>query len=370
MTMGTSRVRGPIVVTGGGTAGHVLPAIAVLEGLVEQGCAVGDLLYIGAQRGVETRLLPMTPFRHEFLNVVGVQRRFSRSTITYGVKLFAATLRTVGWFRRQRPSVIVSVGGYASMPAVIAAKVVRRPIVVVSYDRIPGRASRLAARWAVASAVAFDDSGLPNARHVGAPLRQAVLKIDRIADASQARERLGVPPNRFLVVVVGGSLGSGVLNDAVQQLLRDRREDTELAIFHVTGARDVWTPDSLVDEHGVWYRRAEFVDDVANLYAAADLLVGRGGASTVHEVAATGTPAVLVPWSGAADDHQRENVRWLAEVGAAVTVDDGDINGILAAIEQLRATPERRSAVSTSARARGEIHHRGGLASLVLSIGS
>ena len=203
------------------------------------------------------------------------------------------------------------------MPAVFAAWKRDVPLVVVSYDRFPGRASALAARRAAACAVAFPDSRLPRATLTGAPVRQSILDVDRDRDRDSPPARaLGLPADRFVIAVVGGSQGSGVLNAAVGELLA-----------HIAGDRTLDDPAP---------RRQRFVDDapprptaptacaisrsgtrprMALVYAAADLLVGRGGASTVHEVAVTGTPAILVPWSGAAEDHQTANVRWLATHG-------------------------------------------------------
>ena len=136
------------VVTGGGTSGHVLPALAVADALVAAGHAATGIRYVGAQRGIETRLLPGTPYPHDFLDVVGFQRRLTRQNLGFVPKMFSATQRATTMLRRWSPKVVVSVGGYASMPAVFAARRLRIPVVVVSYDRTPGRASRLAARRA------------------------------------------------------------------------------------------------------------------------------------------------------------------------------------------------------------------------------
>src|SRR5690606_1191640 len=135
------------------------------------------------------------------------------------------------------PKVVVSVGGYASMPAVLAARRLGIPTVVVSFDRTPGRASALTARRAAACAVAFPDSPLPRATVTGAPVRQAVLDVDRDRDRQLARAALGLPPDRFVVAVMGGSQGSGVLNEAVGRLLDRVAADAGLAIRHAVGER-------------------------------------------------------------------------------------------------------------------------------------
>ena len=364
----TTTTEGPgcfAVVTGGGTAGHVLPAIAVAEALVASGHDPATIRYVGSERGIERRLLPDTPFPHTFCDVVGFQRRLDRRNLGFVPKMASATRSMIRAFRDDRPSVVVSVGGYASMPSVFAAERLDVPIVVVSYDRTPGRASRLAARRAAACAVAFEGSPLPRAEVTGAPLRRAILDVDRVADRASAREALEIPDDRFVVAVMGGSLGSGPLNDAIRNYLVDHRDDVGLAVHQVAGERFAADIERIEGEPGVIHRVVGYEPNMAAVYAAADLLVGRGGASTVHEVAATGIPSILVPWPGATDDHQRDNIEWLTEVGGAVMLRDDELARLGSEIERLRADPAACTALSTAAAVRGEVHRRGALARLI-----
>jgi undecaprenyldiphospho-muramoylpentapeptide beta-N-acetylglucosaminyltransferase len=354
------------VITGGGTAGHVLPAMAVAESLEQRGHPPSALHYVGARRGIEVRLLPGTDYPHTFLDVVGVQRRLSRHNLAFVPKLARAVAEARRLLRRLRPRVVVSVGGYASLPAVLAARQLGIPIVVVSFDRLPGRASALTSRFAAASAVAFEGSPLRRAVVTGAPVRRAILEVDRVEGRAAAREALGIAEERFVVAVTGGSQGSGALNAAVQAYAAEHREDAGLAIYHVAGERFVadvagfTIPGSRLDHRVVGYEpRMDLV------YAAADLLVGRCGASTIAEVAVTGTPAVLVPWPSAAEDHQTANVRWLAERSAAVHLPESRLAQLGAVIEELRADPGRLSALAANARAAGEVHRQGLLGELI-----
>lgn len=357
------------VVTGGGTAGHVLPALAVAEGLVARGHAPAAIHYVGAQRGIETRLLPDTQFPHTFFDVVGFQRSLSRRNLAFVPKMLRARRAAIGLLRELRPRVVVSVGGYASMPAVFAARALDIPVVVVSFDMLPGRASRLAARRAAACAVAFPDSPLPRATMTGAPVRQAVLDVDRATGRAGARRDLGVPDDRFLVAVMGGSQGSGVLNGAVTDLVAAHRGDTGLAVRHVVGERFLTQAGGALDgADGVLYQPIGYEDRMPLVYAAADLLIGRGGASTAHEVAATGTPAVLVPWAGSAEDHQTLNVRWLADAGAAVLLPEPELGRLGAIVDELRSDTGRRAALSARASELGAVHRSGALAQLVESV--
>jgi UDP-N-acetylglucosamine--N-acetylmuramyl-(pentapeptide) pyrophosphoryl-undecaprenol N-acetylglucosamine transferase len=357
------------VVTGGGTAGHVLPAIAVAEALVAAGHDHSELHYIGARRGIETSLVPPTGIGHTFLDVVGFQRALTRRNLGFVPKMLRARREAIGVLRELRPRVVVSVGGYASFPTVLAARRLKIPILVVSYDRVPGRASMLSARWAAASAVAFGDSPLPRAVVTGAPVRQAVLDVDRVRDGEIAKAALGVPADRFLVVVTGGSQGSGILNQAVRDLVRDHTADRHLAIRHAVGERFLAAaPEPLDGSGGVLYQPIGFDSQLPLSYAAADLLVGRGGASTVHEVAVTGVPAVLVPWSGAAEDHQHANVSWLSDAGGALRLSEHEVPNLPAIIDHLRTHPERRLALGAIASEMGAVHRSGGLAQLIESI--
>jgi UDP-N-acetylglucosamine:LPS N-acetylglucosamine transferase len=356
------------VVTGGGTAGHVLPALAVADGLVASGHAPEEVWYVGAQRGLEARLLPPTPYGHTLLDVVGFQRSLSRRNLAFVPKMLRARREATALLRRLQPKVVVSVGGYASMPSVFAAQKLDIPVVVVSYDKRPGRASQLAARKAAACATAFPDSPLPRARLTGAPLRRQIVEVDRARDRDEARAALGLPLDRFVVAVTGGSQGSGALNAAVAGLVASRADDSGLAVRHVVGERflgsaGVPRPGS----DGILYQVIGYEDQMPAVYAAADLLVGRGGASTVCEAAATGIPAILVPWSGAAEDHQTENVRWLSDGGAAVLLPEGELDAarLESEISRVRNDPAALAALAAAAYEKGALHRSGKLVDLV-----
>jgi UDP-N-acetylglucosamine--N-acetylmuramyl-(pentapeptide) pyrophosphoryl-undecaprenol N-acetylglucosamine transferase len=332
------------VVTGGGTAGHVLPALAIAEALVDRGHGPAEIHYVGAARGIETKLLPATPFPHTFLDVVGLQRELNLANVRRNAalvpKLLAAGHTAKKLLRELRPAIVVSVGGYASLPAVLAARRLRIPIVVVSYDRRPGRASSLTARIGAASAVAYPDSPLPRAVVTGAPLRRHILAVDRGRDRGAARAALGLPADRFVLAVTGGSQGSAALNAAVAAFAERHADDTGLAIRQVVGERFLDRASAPRDGlDGLLHQIVGYEEHVERLYAAADILVGRGGASTVAEVAVTGTPAILVPWSGAADDHQTLNVRWLSDQGGAVLLPEPEVERLGDVIEGLRADP-------------------------------
>ncbi len=370
-----------VVLAGGGTSGHVLPALAVAESLTDLGVPPSDILYIGARRGIEVRLVPEAGLRLETLDVSGLQRSFSLANIrrnaAFVPRLLTARRRARRLLREFGADVVVSVGGYASLPAVLAARSLGVPIVVVSYDRRPGRSSEISARWATRSAVAFPDSTLPRAVHTGAPVRRAIRQVDRSANAQVARERLGVSRESFFVAVVGGSLGSGALNDAVRAFVGEFAGDSGVHVRHVAGERFVEgvresMKSLLADpDRRIGYDLVAYESDMAAVYAGADLLVARGGAGTVAEVAVTGVPAVLVPWSGAADDHQTANVAWLADEGAAILVADANLpDSLVRVMSELRQDRNRLRSLGEQAHRLGDLNRRGAVASLVLDVAS
>jgi UDP-N-acetylglucosamine--N-acetylmuramyl-(pentapeptide) pyrophosphoryl-undecaprenol N-acetylglucosamine transferase len=239
---------------------------------------------------------------------------------------------------------------------VVAAKFSRVPVLVVSYDAVPGRASRMAARLATASAVAFESSPLPRKVVTGAPLRSEILATEPARDRPRARAVLGLPADRFTVLVVGGSLGSGALNDVVRRFVAAHQERGDLAIRHVVGTRNddgSWKPVDL--PRGLVYQPVAFETRMDLAYAAADLVVARAGATTVAELAALGLASILVPWPLASEDHQTANARALADAGGAVLVTESqfDPDRLAAEIDRLQHDDAARQAMAGAARSVG-----------------
>ncbi|MCB1000832.1 MAG: UDP-N-acetylglucosamine--N-acetylmuramyl-(pentapeptide) pyrophosphoryl-undecaprenol N-acetylglucosamine transferase [Acidimicrobiales bacterium] len=359
------------VVTGGGTSGHVLPALAIMDRLVAAGHDPGELHYIGTDRGIETRLLPPTGYGHTFLDVIGLQRALTRRNLAVVPKLIRATRRAGRLLGELRPAVVVNVGGYASMPATLAAFRAKIPVVVVSYDLRPGLVSKLAARRATAVAAAFAASPLPDTRLTGAPIRPEIIAVDRIAGRAAARAELDLPDDRFVVAVFGGSLGAKAINTAVAGLVAAWEADgsgSDVCIHHVVGDRWlVEAPPSRDGRAGIMYRVIGYEDRMPQLYAAADLMITRAGASTIAELAATGTPGIVVPWPGAAENHQLDNARTLTDIGAAVLLEESELSAasLAALVRSLHDDPARLRAIGAAARAEGERHRGDSLIRLI-----
>jgi UDP-N-acetylglucosamine--N-acetylmuramyl-(pentapeptide) pyrophosphoryl-undecaprenol N-acetylglucosamine transferase len=363
------------VIAGGGTSGHVLPAIAIAESLVDSGVNLSEIYYTGAKRGIETELIPPTGIRHTFFDVIGLQRSISlkslRANFGFVPKLLRARRSAIALFEQEVPQVVVSVGGYASLPAVLAARKLRIPIVVVSYDRIPGRSSKLTSRFAQVTAVAFPTSELPRAVMTGAPVRRVIRTVDRTTDRAAARHRLGVRDDSFFIGVIGGSLGSLALNNAVSQFVEESKGDAQLALRHVVGPRFMKTyTNPIAEVHAAMnYQVVAYEDNMADIYAAVDLLIGRGGAGTIADIAATGVPAVLIPWKGASDDHQTSNVKYLSDSGAAVLITEDQVTQkLLLTIAELRNDPDRLHEISVQAFELGAMNRQGRIAEVIQGV--
>lgn len=343
------------IVTGGGTAGHVLPALAVADALVAAGHPRATIHYVGSERGIETRLVPSTGYSMTLLPGRGIQRRLTLDNVGAAWGLLVAAVRAVALVRRLRPAVVVAVGGYASVAVGLAAVAWRVPIVVAEQNQAPGLANRLLARFARAAAVSFPDTALPRAVVTGNPVRAEISAIDPERDRAAAKRAFGVAPERRLVLIVGGSLGALRVNQAALGALPAWRERADLSVHHVVGQRD-WAvvAAALPSDVGVLEHRAvAYEDDMAAALAAADLAVARSGSSTCFELAAAGLPAVLVPSPYVTADQQTGNARHLVDAGAAVLVRDADLDGprLVAEVDALLGDAPRLAAMGAAARA-------------------
>ena len=356
------------VVTGGGTSGHVLPALAIADALVANGHEREAIHYVGTQRGVENTLLPPTGYPYTMLDVVGLQRSLSMRNVAFVPKLFQAVRAARRLLRELQPAVVVNVGGYGSFPATWAARRLKIPYVVVSYDRRPGLVSRLMAKRAAACAVAFEGSQLPHAELTGAPVRGEMVHLDRDASRTEARAALDLPADRFVVAVVCGSLGAAVVNEVVAKAVEQLADRADLAVYHVVGDRFLSAAaPSREGQQGILYRVIGYEDRMALLYAAADLLVTRGGAGTIAELATVGAPALVVPWPGAAENHQVDNAKVLSSRDAAVLIEQPEftVERLVGQIEHFLAAPDDLHRLAAAAHVAGELHRSGRLVALV-----
>jgi UDP-N-acetylglucosamine--N-acetylmuramyl-(pentapeptide) pyrophosphoryl-undecaprenol N-acetylglucosamine transferase len=328
-----------VLVTGGGTAGHVLPALAIATALRERG---HDVHLVGSERGIEARLVPEAGFDQTLLPGRGIARSVSPAALRANagavVGLVRAALIAVGLVRRFRPSAVVAVGGYASVACGLAAVLWRVPIVVHEQNAVPGAANRLLARFARRAAVSFPGTALPRAEVVGNPVRAELFARPHEARADGRRQLL----------VFGGSLGALSINRATLAAAVRWRDRGDLAVHHVIGRRD-WPSLERPDDLGALvYEAVEYEDDMPAQLARADLVVCRGGSGTLFELAATGRPAVIVPSLVTTGGQQIANAERVAATGGAVVVRDDELDGdrLVAEVDALLADPDRLGQMS------------------------
>lgn len=344
------------VIAGGGTAGHVLPGLAIAEELVVRGVPRSGVHYVGSARGIEQRLVPEAGFPLTVLPGRGIQRRLTFENVRSIAGIASAVFTSIRLLRRLRPSVVVGLGGYASVPCAMAAVVLRIPLVVAEQNAVPGAANRLAGRFARACAVSFPDTDLPHATVTGNPVRPEVLAVDRLHQRLDARASLGVGDKRLLLAVFGGSLGARRINEALFDAVGGWRDRSDLTIRHVAGSRDFADLEARIPvsaDDDLEFRLVEYENDMPKVYAAADLILCRAGASSVAELSAVGVPSILVPLPGAPGDHQSANAKALAAAGGAVVIPDGELDGVrlAAEVDRLLYDKHRLSDMSEAASA-------------------
>lgn len=322
------------LIVGGGTAGHVLPGVAIGRELVRRGHDPASIHFVGSERGVEKKLVPDAGFELTVLPGRGIQRKLTTENVASIVGLLKAFSTSFGLLRAHKPKVVVALGGYASVPAGLWAVLLRVPVVVAEQNAVPGLANSIIGRFAKVCAVSYEGTDLPRAVWTGNPVRPEILAIadDRHGARAAARNKLGIGEDKKLLVVFGGSLGARTINNAVVGALPALASRSDLEIRHIIGKRDfadVTGRVDLPDTAGLTYTPIEYEDDMASVYAAADLVVCRAGATSCAELAVTGTPAVLVPLPGAPGDHQTENARALERAGGAELLADKIFDDVL-----------------------------------------
>lgn len=338
------------VIAGGGTGGHVTLALGLGEALRDKGERV---LFLGSQRGLETELVPAAGFELVALSSRQVMGQGLLGTAGGAIGILGAAFGAGRALRKCAADIVISVGGYAAMPAVLAAVLMRIPIALVEPNAIPGRVNRLTARFArlvfPGFAIAAERLDAQSRSHLlGVPLRESLIEAFR----ETGERRCAAKPFRLLVF--GGSQGARQINEAIIAAA-PRLAAIEVEVFHCAGEADRERVAAAYEKAGV---RAEVVDFEPNLparYRWADIAICRSGALTIAELALAGLPALLVPYPFAADDHQAANALELEKIGAAerlTGLENPDSGGerIASALREIFADPDRLGAMGRAAR--------------------
>ncbi len=333
-----------VVFACGGTGGHISPALALAQ-TIRRREPDANLRFIGSERGLERTQVQAAGFP---IDLVPSRQVLGRGALGTVAGVFAAargTVRALSLLREARPALVIGVGGYASVPTVVAARLRGIPIVLLEPDALSGRANRLLARFARRIFVQFDAAleDLPQGRGLltGLPVRE----LPRQADAGATSD--------CHLLITGGSQGARSLNRAMAAALPTLVSSAKLRITHQTGAAHVDEVRDAYRAAGVEAEVAAFFDDLPARIASADLVVARAGANTCAELCLTHTPSILVPYPFAANDHQTANARDLERAGACVLIPDSELEARLAdEILALVCNPEQRREMAESAAAR------------------
>ena len=302
---------GRVTVMAGGTGGHVFPALATAQELARRGWEVS---WLGVPDSFESRLVPRYGFPLDLVPVRKIRGQGPRAWVVAPLHLAAAAFHSARALRRRRPGVVLGMGGFVSGPGGVVSWLLGYPLVVHEQNAIPGLTNRWLSRIASRVLEAFPGS-FPAGRRaqaVGNPVRHGIVTVP--APEARLAGRLG-PPR---LLVVGGSLGAQVLNEALPPAIARLPVAARPLVRHQAGRGKVAAAEDAYRAAGVAASISEFLDDMAEAYAWADLVVCRAGALTVSELAAVGVPAVLVPYPHAVDDHQTRNAAYLADAGAAL----------------------------------------------------
>ncbi|TXC78874.1 undecaprenyldiphospho-muramoylpentapeptide beta-N-acetylglucosaminyltransferase [Luteibaculum oceani] len=339
-----------VIISGGGTGGHIFPAIAIADEIKSQ-YPQCDILFVGAEGKMEMEKVPKAGYKIEGLNIRGLQRSLSFENLKFPFRVISSLQKAKRIVRSFNPDVAVGVGGYASGPLLFVASKMGVPCVLQEQNSFAGLTNKLLAKRVAKVCTAYDEAAnfFPDgiAIQTGNPVRKQ-LKTELTRDS--AKEALGMDPKKQMVLVVGGSLGAGAINELLLEEFGGIT-DANLCLFWQTG-KIFWNKHAAelqkLSEHNHSLRIEEFIEDMATAYAAADIVVSRAGAIAISELQYLGKACVFVPSPFVAENHQLKNAQALINKNAAVLVEQKEINKLIPEVLKLAQNPEDRVALEVA----------------------
>jgi UDP-N-acetylglucosamine--N-acetylmuramyl-(pentapeptide) pyrophosphoryl-undecaprenol N-acetylglucosamine transferase len=369
-----SDARGPsVLIAAGGTGGHIFPGLALADAILAREPSA-HVAFVGTPRGLESSLIPKAGYQLHLVDMVPVA---NASKLRVPFALTRSVMQARRLLKVNAADVAVGMGGYASAPLVLAARLKSVPSLIHESGAILGRANALAAHFTRHVALAFEDTAgkLPSKvrpRVVGMPLGPQFSSFDRAGLRKEARIAFGIPEDKSALFVMGGSLGAAHLNELAVDLAGRWKERDDVAIVIKAGQDHAAKVDEALVANGgdAVARCISFFERMDQAYAAADLGLCRAGAGTVAEVAVTGLPSILVPYPHAIDDHQTLNAGALVRAGGAVLIPDGELDSDRSrdTVEELLFSPDTLSKMSDAARTVAHPRAADDLADWVLSL--
>lgn len=348
------------IVAGGGTGGHIYPALAIARGLKDR-YSGAEILYVGTSAGMEADIVPKEGFPFRGIAAAGLERSFSPRNLLVIWKAWRGMRQAGRIICSYNPDVVIGTGGYACGPVILAAAFRRIPTLIHEQNALPGITNRILSRFAGRVAVTFAASAKHFSRQekvslTGLPVRPEILLTDR----SAGLKNLGLDEGRFFLFSFGGSRGARTINKAMVEVIKEFAGDPRLNILHATGATGYQEFIEDCSASGIDPARVRNLRVVPYVYnmqdaLAADLVVSRAGAATLAELTALGIPSILIPYPYAAENHQEFNARALEKEGAAIVVLDRQLNGALLCdkIEGLLGDRGKLSAMSSASKRLG-----------------
>lgn len=334
-----------VLIMAGGTGGHVFPALSVAGVLSERGV---DVHWLGTAAGIEARLVPAANIPLHCLNMAGVRGKNPIFRIAALFKAGTAVLQSMRLLRKIKPFCVIGLGGYASGPGGLAAKILGIPVLIHEQNAVAGTTNRVLAKLARRCLTGYPISlGGAKSCYIGNPVRA------EIANIAAPEQRLSGRDQGIRVLVLGGSLGAKAINDCMVNAWPLLSGLTGVQLWHQTGRAHEGVVREAYQAIGAEVRADAFIDDMAEAYSWADVVICRAGALTVAELAAAGLPAILIPLPHAIDDHQRANAQWFVDGGAGEILDQKDLTpeALAARLTDLAAQPALRLSQAQSARA-------------------
>ena len=329
-----------ILIMAGGTGGHIYPGLAVADALRAQNW---NIVWLGAPHSMEAELVPQHGYPVAWVNFSGVRGKGLRRLLTLPFTLLRALWQSAAAIFAHRPDVVLGMGGYITLPGGLMAAFLRRPLLIHEQNSIAGLSNKVLAKLATRVLSGFPGV-LPKAQWVGNPVRADIAALP------DPQTRYTQRSGKLNVLVVGGSLGAQALNEALPKALALLGEAERPNVLQQTGKKNLETVQAMYAQAGVHADIRAFLDDMAQQYADADVVICRAGALTIAELAAAGVASVLVPFPFAVDDHQTQNARFLSEQGAAILLPQTELSAERLAQLLCELTRERLLAMAQAAR--------------------
>ena len=319
-----------LVIAGGGTGGHLFPGIAVAEEFLSRDTA-NEVLFVGTERGIEARAVPAAGYQLELISAAGIRGKGTLSQIRGAAMMVFGYAQSRKILKRFRPDMVLGVGGYASLPMVLAARGMNTPRFIHEQNAIPGLTNRLLARFVSKVFITLEESAryFPAVRTMitGNPLRRQILNMVENVSPSSAKDDIR-HADSFQLFIFGGSQGAHAINAAVIEALPlIKKSRNNVIITHQTGEKECAEVTAAYRSAGVEAKVTAFISDMAVEYAKADLIICRAGATTIAEVTACGKACLFIPFPHAVDDHQRRNAEALLKKDACFMMLERELTG-------------------------------------------